>query len=70
MSDSVRKTPYSGGKLTPAMILDDKEIFVDPSRWITRLQTKLGTDPTEIFSQPCKNIPDIKSIELLKNHME
>ena len=70
MSDSVRKIPYSGWKLTPAMIPDDKEIFVDPSRWITRLQTKLGNDPTEIFPQPPKNIPDIKSIALLKNHME
>ena len=54
MSDSVRKTPYSGGKLPPAMIPDDKEIFVDPSRRITRLQTKPGTDPTETFSQPHK----------------
>ena len=54
MSDSVRKTPYSGGKLPPAMIPDHKEIFVDPSRRITRLQTKPGTDPTETFSQPRK----------------
>ena len=52
------------------MIPDHKEIFVDPSRRITRLQTKLGTDPTETFSQPPKSIPDIKSIALLKNHME
>ena len=44
------------GKTTvpPAMIPDHKEIFVDPLRRITRLQTKPGTDLTETFSQPRK----------------
>ena len=36
------------------MIPDHEEIFVDPSRRITYIQTKLGTDPTEIISQPRK----------------
>ena len=60
MSDSVRKTPYLGGKLPPTMIPDHKEIFVDPLRRITRLQTKPGTDPTETFSQPRKKYTKYK----------
>ena len=34
------------------MIPDHKEIFVDPSRGITRIQTKPGADPTQTFFAP------------------